>query len=218
MADILRRTTRNREIDTAALEVALVDVVHATGIGREDTGAAALWHEGESNSHLEIARQFARMADAPDPLDPSLCTAALRPRLNGMIHSRWSARWRREGRGDQASIRNVSWKALTDQEQAEIREMARTLSMFHKGLAPAHRHRKDELDTLLLLLAEVYADHTGYARGHHELPHSSGSLFIMFAREALRPFFDPSEVSAIALARRWQRQKEESLEARPGSD
>ena len=74
------------------------------------------------------------------------------------------------------------------------------------------------IDTLLLLLAEVYADHTGYAGDHRELPHSVGSRFILFAREALKPFFDPSEISAIALARRWQRLKREILDARPSPD
>ena len=77
MADILRRATGNRAIDTAALEVALVAVVHATGIGRQDTEAAALWYEGESDSHLEIARQYMSIANAPNPLDPSVCTTAV---------------------------------------------------------------------------------------------------------------------------------------------
>jgi hypothetical protein len=216
MADILWRASRNRAI--AALEVALIDVVHWTGIGREDTERAALWHEGERDNHREIAKQFATMADAPNPLDPSLCTAALRPELNGMIHNRWSTRWRREGRGDHASIRGISWQTLTAREQAEIRDMARSLSAFHRSLARPRRPRKNEIDTVLLLLAEIFADQTGDPRHPGELPHSPGSLFILFAKEALKPFFDRSEISAVALARRWERQKKESLKARPGPD
>jgi hypothetical protein len=57
-------------------------------------------------------------------------------------------------------------------------------------------------------LADIFAYHTGYARHPAELPHSAGSLFILFAHEALKAFFDPSEISRLALARRWQRLKE----------
>jgi hypothetical protein len=216
MADILWRASRNRAI--AALEVALIDVVHWTGIGREDTERAALWHEGERDNHREIAQQFATMADAPNPLDPSLCTAALRPELNGMIHNRWSTRWRREGRGDHASIRGISWQTLTAREQVEIGDMARSLSAFHKSMAPARCPRKDDIDTALLLLAEIFAVHTGCPRDHRELPHSAGSHFILFAREALEPFFDPSETTTKALKGRWQRQKMEFRDARSGPD
>ena len=74
MVDILRRASQNKAIDMAGLEVALVDVVYATGIGREDTNEAAWWHDGEKDGHLEMARQFASMADAPNPLNFSVCT------------------------------------------------------------------------------------------------------------------------------------------------
>jgi hypothetical protein len=216
MTDILRRASSDRAIDTAALEAALIDMVHWAGIGRADTERAAWWHERQSDNHLEIAGQFARLADAPNPLDPSWCTDALRPEMNGMILNRWSARWRREGRGDRASIRKVRWETLTDAEKAEIRAMARNLSAFHKSMAPAQRPRKNDIDTVLLLLAEIFADHTSYPHDPGKLPHSPGSLFIRFASEALRPFFDPSEVSEVALAHRWQRQKVGVHRARPG--
>ena len=207
MADILRRASRGRSIDEEALEATLLNVIHVTGIGREDTEASAVWHEEETTRHLEMARQFSKLAKAPNPLDASVCTDALKPELNGKIINLWSARWRREGRNHPASIRNVTWENLTALEQAEIREMARSLSAFHRSLAPPHRPTKDDIDTVLFLLAEIFADHTGYARHSAELPHSVSSHFILFAHEALKGFFDSSEISHLALARRWQRQK-----------
>jgi hypothetical protein len=40
-----------------------------------------------------------------------------------------------------------------------------------------------------------------------QLPHSPNSRFIQFAALALAPFFDASEVSRLALARRWGRRR-----------
>lgn len=213
MADILRRASRGRTIDEDALEANLLNVIHATGIGREDTQASAVWHEEKATDHLEMARAFAKMAEAPNPLDAFVCTDALKPELNGKIINIWSARWRKERRNQPASIRNVIWENLTALEQVEIREMARSLSAFHRSLARPHRPTKDDIDTVLFLLAEIFADHTGYDRHPTELPHSVSSRFILFAHEALKGFFDPSEITHLALARRWQRQKEQSRRA-----
>ena len=214
---LVRRASRDAAVDEAALQADLVGALCATGIAREDTEAAALWHEDDPESHLELARQFMAMAEAPDPLDPGFCKAELRPELNAMIRRRWTVRWKREGRTDGASLRAVSWSALTAKEQAEIREMARTLAAFHKSMAPARRPRKDDIDTILLLVAEIFAHHTGKPGGSGSLPHSAGSRFILFAHETLRSFF-PHEASAIALARRWQRLKKEAVDALPGTD
>ena len=212
MADILCRASRGRTIDEEALEATLLNVIHVTGIGREDTQASAVWHEEKATYHLEMAREFANMAEAPNPLDASVCTDALKPELNGKIINLWSAPAGAGGHHP-ASIRNVTWENLTALEQAEIREMARSLSAFHRSLAPPHRPTKDDIDTVLFLLAEVFANHTGYARHPAELPHSVSSRFILFAHEALKGFFDPSETSHLALARRWQRQKQQSRRA-----
>ena len=69
MADILRRASRGRTIDEEALEATLLNVIHVTGIGREDTQASAVWHEEKATCHLEVAREFANLAEAPNPLD-----------------------------------------------------------------------------------------------------------------------------------------------------
>ena len=37
--------------------------------------------------------------------------------------------------------------------------------------------------------------------------------FILFAHEALKPFFDPSEIGTIPLSRRWQRMKRDDLKS-----
>jgi len=79
--------------------------------------------------------------------------------------------------------------------------MARTLAAFHKSLAPARRPRKDPIDTPLLLVAEIFANHAGTSHGSRSLPHSARSHFIQFAHQALKRFL-PHESSAIALGRR----------------
>lgn len=219
MADIVRRAKRGESVDEASLQADLLDLIYATGIGGQDNEAAAAWHNHKKDAgHLDLARQFGTMADAPDPLEPLVCTPALRPELNGIIYHRWTARWRRERRGDRASLRQVRWEVLTSAEQDEIRGMARSLARFHKSMAPARRPRRDDLDTVLLLCAEIFATHTGYGRDPRGLPHSERSLFIRFAVAALKPFFYPTDVSAVSLSRRWVRLKKEHIASFPDAD
>lgn len=210
MVAVLQRAVNDRVVDKASLEADLLDLIYATGIGREGRDDAAFWHHETESRHRDIARQFKSAADAPNPLDPTVCTPDLRAELNGMIFNRWAARWQRERRDRTPSILAITWETLTDAERIEVREMARRLSDFHRSMAPARRPQKENIDTVLLHLAEIFGAHTSYAGDLKKLPHSQGSLFILFAHQALRPFFDPSETSAVALARRWQRLKKVS--------
>lgn len=215
LTDILRRSNPTEAIDEKDLEQELVNLFHATGIGRENTEAAALWHDGQQDRSREFSRQFLMMANADNPLDPSVCTPELRPYLNFRLRSRTFARLRQDGRGDRVYVGELRWEDLSEHERARFRDLARHLSAFHRGMVLAKRPRKDTVDSALLLLAEVYVRHTNPKGNDRELPHSVGALFVAFAREALRPFFDPSEVSATAIARRWQRLKREFRDARP---
>jgi hypothetical protein len=170
MAAVLQRAANGRVVDKASLEADLLDLIYATGIGRGESEGAAFWHQETEGRHREIAKQFKSMADAPNPLDPTVCTPALRPELNGMIYNRWAVRWQREGRNRTPSIHAITWASLTDAERMEIREMARRLSDFHKSMAPARRPQKESIDTVLFLLAEIFAIHTGYAGDSQDPP------------------------------------------------
>jgi len=84
-------------MDEAALQADILGVLYATGIAREDTETAALWHDEDPDSHLELAQRFTALPEAPDPLDPLICKDELRSELNAMIRSCWTAPWQREG-------------------------------------------------------------------------------------------------------------------------
>jgi hypothetical protein len=148
------------------------------------------------------ARHFAAIAAADNPLDPAICHGEYDARLNGMIHNRWSARWRRQGRGD-ARLRAVNWAALSEAEQRDVREMALHLALYHRSQIPAHRPQKKHIDEALCALAEVFASHTGATRAL-KLPHARTSRFIQFAHAALVPLLHVSEAAEESLSRRWK--------------
>jgi hypothetical protein len=145
------------------------------------------------------------MVEAPDPLDPAICTGELRSGLNRQVHARWSPRWRKEGRGERASLDAVTWASLSPGEQEEIRGMARHLEAWHGSHVRRGAPHKNVLDTLLEQLALIYAQHSGLEVGHHDLPYAPASRFLQFAALALAPFFAPHETSPVALARRLHR-------------
>ncbi|MBA3325082.1 MAG: hypothetical protein H0T41_07425 [Rhodobacteraceae bacterium] len=180
---------------------------YATGVAHDGGDLVVLWHEAADPGldHKALALGYRRMAEAPDPLDPAVCTAELRLGLNRQLHLHWSSRWRREGRGEKASLAAVDWAALSAGEQEEIRGMARHLATWHGSHVRRGAPHKNVLDTLLEQLALIYAQHSGLKEGHHDLPYAPASRFLQFASLALAPFFAASEVSAVALARRLHR-------------
>jgi hypothetical protein len=184
-------------------------MLFVTGIAHDGSDDSVFWHEMQEPpvDHKKLARSFGRLAEAADPLDPTICTPVLRAGLNRQVCWRWTPRWRRDGRGDRASLAQVEWASLTDRERDEIRAMARHLEAWHRSQVRAERPRKNEIDTALLLLADIYARHSGFDRDRYDLPHSVTTSFLAFALSVLKDFFDPTELTLSALSHRWGRVK-----------
>jgi hypothetical protein len=178
----------------------LLDVFHAAGVAHDGSVAEELWHElaEPTPDHKALALGYRRMAAADASLDPGICTPELRPGLQRHIRLRWPSR---------TSIAAMDWSALHPAGQGAIRAMAQRLAAWHGSHVRVARPRKNDLDTLLDLLADVFGRHGGWTTGLHELPHAVEGHFIRFAATALAPFYDPSEVTPTALARRWKRAK-----------
>ena len=196
-------------VDAAALEADVLAVLHASGLAHDASEAAQTWHDLDdpAASHKELARGFLRLAEATDLLDPAICTIELFRPLKRQVELRWSNRGRGQGRGPQATLALAGWNLLNQHEQAEVRQTALHLAGYHKSFVRAERPRKNDLDTIMGLLADVFVQHSGFARDRYDLPHSLTTAFIRFVEVALDGIFDPSEVSPVALARRWKREK-----------
>ena len=61
--------------------------------------------------------------------------------------------------------------------------MARHLVVWSQAEFPAHRPHKNKIETLLILLAGVFADHTGYKYDPDTLPNTPNGRFIGMALE-----------------------------------
>jgi hypothetical protein len=220
MAGIVQRAARGRVVDPVRLAEDLIAAIYRTGTAHDGSERMLIAQEvaGSEPDHKELAALFRRLAKARNPLDPALLEdAAVRTELDRLIDNRWSPRWRRDGRGSRATLAGLDGNGLTRKETAETRSMARHLEIWHRSNSPARRPNKDNINTLLILLAEIFVEHAGIGMHPDELPHSQNSRFIQFAAMALRPFFDPSEVSTVALARRWRRRKFPPPDFGPGA-
>lgn len=120
----------------------------------------------------------------------------------------WAQRIGRGALGRGRPLIGVGWADLSDGERADIRQMARELAHYHQSFVRRGMPFKNELNTSLDSLADIFMHFTRSELHRYELPHAEHSRFIQFAHLALRPFFYATKVSTKALSRRWKRLKD----------
>lgn len=191
----------------ADLEQDLLSLIQAVGLAYDGSEASAAWDEFERSepSHKQLASSFRTMAKATRPLEPRVCKPELWPELNALIRSSWVARWRREGRNSEPSLRTVNWDTLTGAEQEDIRTMARLLARRHSAFLRQGAKRKTDADTVLMGLADIFLSYTRRPDDRYRLPYARESQFIKFAVLALEPAGAHGEFSSSALSNRWAR-------------
>jgi hypothetical protein len=190
----------------------LREVVEVSGYPLVNTEEAKLWRLISEEADLlpgEVIKELNSMLAAENPLRQDLCSVHLRGRVNAKLRNRWGPRWQREGRKTIPRVDAIIWSELTQSEQCEIREMIKDIRRYFLSFVSRHRPRKSKLDALLDETASLWLDQSRWHGDIHELPHSENSRFIQFASIALGPFADASETSRKALARRWQRRKQD---------
>lgn len=86
-----------------------------------------------------------------------------------------------------------------------LREISTRLEVFHASHSPKHRPTKNKLTHLFYELATIFIAVTGQDCAVQDLPRARNSIFITWASEVLKPFFQRAETSRSALAARSNR-------------
>lgn len=214
LVSILRRTAPNVSVNRLSLRHQLNDLLRA--IGRTADGSvfanAFLEYAASDPGPAARAAEFEAIAGADDPLDPTVSGDIALAGLHARARTRWS-RKKNVGRiEDLARLRARAFDQLTTDVQEDVRLMAHQLAQYHRSFVKRKAPAKNDQNTLMLGLADIYLRQIGSDLPCEDLPHAERSYFIQFVRAALEPFFATTEVSPKALSRRWQRIKAERLQ------
>ena len=158
-------------------------------------------------SHREIANSLRKIASLSEQLSGELTSSAQVSALNATI--------RRLLTGKKPTIKGNAAIKAAGEEMFLIRDFKERLAVlikasaqlaqYHASHSPRGRPKNLELSNLLYELAHVYVAAAGLDHFIEQLPRSENSRFIAFAREVLSPFFDATETTPKALARRFAR-------------
>jgi hypothetical protein len=235
-ADLLRFGFRESTAEAAAQEITgLVQVV----FGPFDPEAAEGWAASEEQDlgPADLRGALAAAAKADDPLAFLAVLPDARVLLERRMAWRWSSR-RARALGHPTSLQDQTWSTLSEVARTEVRENLKELAAFANTRVLRHRPEREDLDTFLSELAEIYVVHAQQAgdravRARHRLlrrtdvPHSPTSRFIRLADLILSrlslPLADndrlhPNWRSVRGLSERWKRRKEDELLGRRKGD
>ncbi|WP_143057918.1 hypothetical protein [Cribrihabitans marinus] len=137
LCEIILRVTGNR-CDAKRLLRDLDGLLLATGNDKKCSQRSLLWKEfsEEDLKPSEKAKLFNQVSKADNPLDPEVCVPDIRPEFNAKIGNRWSARWKREGREQKPTLRELTWDGLSNSEKSEVRKMAHECKRLADPLLP----------------------------------------------------------------------------------
>lgn len=158
--------------------------------------------------HATMAKQFNWIAVSDNPRDPSICSGVVLTALNVAARRKWSRQIRKGQVNFPNSLDGMTFGLLSEQQRADVREIARDVAAYHEAQVQRRRPSKDELDTVLEELGDVYAEFTGFTCHRHHLHHAVASKFVRFCQVVLQPYFHPSEVTLKAISNRWKRLKD----------
>ena len=155
----------------------------------------------------ETNQAFYRIANAPNPLDPAICSARGLAALNRLARVRWPGRPEFQILNRAHHLIGVTWDELAKWQQESVRQMALELAEDAKTRIVQGAPAKDELNGLLIELADIFLSATDQHIDRFDLPSEPASLFIQFAHAVAAPYLPGTEASAKALSGRWARLK-----------
>jgi hypothetical protein len=184
------------------LLVRLGDLLHAMGL-YAPAGTYVLIEDRPRRkpTNRDLASQYQIIAHTPGVLGQENlrgCRSAISAWLRGhrkIDETRWKA----------GELNERSITTLSAHEIADVMKAAQHLAIYHDNRSRTHTRRLDAFDTLLIELADIFAELTEFKFDRYELGKAARSRFIRFVEAALYPFFHQKDVSPNALYSRWKR-------------
>lgn len=155
----------------------------------------------------EVVRALRTAADAENPLEDGLIPRDAISRVNKKLRATWGARWSVEGRPNTPSLQNLRWSDLTSAEKRDLKAMLSDLAFYSQASVRVGVPKRDELDTVLIDLAQIWIEQTGQTRPIESLEANRNSRFVRFASQALLPAVGHFGGSVDAVSNRWRRFK-----------
>lgn len=239
--DLIRLGLNEAAAEAAAQEIA--ELVYAI-FSPFDTVAEDVWAvvKAQDPDAATMRRILGDAAEAEDPLTVVAGHREAWAMLERHLRPRWSSPGRRR-LGHPPELQGQTWASLSETAREEVREALRHLRGFWASRVRRNRPKREDLDTFLRELAEIFVVHSregdraSRARSplwhRTDVPHSATSRFIQLGElvlEHLPPLptgehrIAIGERTARGLSERWERIKaheatgwDESDEADEGS-
>jgi len=210
LANIITRTTAEISVDHGRLEECLLNLLQAVGRADDGTEYSIAFRDFANlePSHAELAKQYRAIAASDDPLNSDLCFGIVLAELNQAARRKWARRVRKGQINRPHPLRGISSEFLTEEDLADVRQMALHLAHYHQSFVRRQQPIKADQNTLIERLADIYIEFAGLGCGRYELAHAENAHFIQFIYLAMRPFFGPTEASLASVSRRWKRLKD----------
>jgi len=210
LAAIIERAAPGVMVSREDLKQHLLNLIQAVGRANDGTEYSIAFQEFAAHepSHAELAKCFRTIAGSDDPLNPELCSGIVLAELNAAARSKWARRMRKGLINRPHPIRGVSSDFLTEEDLADVREMALHLAHYHQSFVRRQQPIKVDQNTLIEGLADIYIEFAGLDCGRYELAHAKNARFIKFVHLAMRPFFALTEASLASVSKRWKRLKD----------
>ena len=215
LVHILYRASAGAAVDRDQLIERITDLLIAVGQADDGTEFGKAFRE---EARLEprpadLANEYLAIAEGKDLIEPLLHARIVLAWLRAAVRGKPLAELLNVRTGENYLEAKNSDKLLSGEELLQLRDAAMRLARYHRSLVRPGAPNKLIQDTLMESLAGIFLEFTQLDISRYELPHSVKSLFIQFARQALKPFFPATEVSKKALSERWSRIKTAELVA-----
>ena len=210
LAAIIERAAPGVTVSREDLGQHLLDLLRAVGRANDGTEYSIAFQEFAAlgPSHAELAKCFRTIAGSDDPLNPELCSGIVLAELNAAARGKWARRIRKGLINRPHPIRGIPSELLTEEELADVRQIALHLANFHQSFVQRKQPNKIDQDTLVEGIADIYVEFAGLDYSRYELPHAKNARFVKFVYLALRPFFGLTEASLASISKRWKRLKD----------
>ncbi len=207
---LIRR--QNRTVQGPILRPMLDDIeslLTSAGIVHDGSEFAVAFREAVASRPRDrtLALRFHEIASASDPFAHKAFRASISS-LGAQVRGKWKA----AGHKDAAPVARLLTESADQVSEAEIqrvREAAAELAQYHDNVSRNRTKRRNDLDTVLIELAEIFAVHSRFPFSRYELGKAERSRLIKFFNVVLTPFLPSKHISPNALYLRWKRLQQE---------